>query len=510
MTELIDIPIGRPVLTAPRIVGPVPASGKSTPYSSCMVPGSHGDALMRHYDYVEEEYFLFGHANVYGPGLRSAAAGEHGLTTLQMKPLAGIVQPAMPYATRILLVRPRDNTKFSGRVHAYMFHNLNAKVAVERNLLRQGDAVLGLEGCSGTRFGPLEVPSGGIAQLHKFDLQRYRDLRLTESSPLAWPDLTPGRLGGIFENLDFGSPGGGTEIFQQEIYRSYGQAPDIFTQLAHALKNHDPAFPFEDKVGRVFSYALSGGTTFLQPYIDNHHAAGLLPDGRPPCDGYLVSVGLLPQTRPKRAVLVYLESEAEVIGAIKSGRVDPPDTDDPLFRIYQIPGAGHLISAPLPEEAGGLTEVEEIAKVVPEGIRGLSDVGEPPVGVIHYNKINAPIVWGIWHNMYNWIERGIPMPHADPIKRNATARDGVARDEHENALGGLRTPWVDVPDGTYLARISPKDPLRAGLRPFDEAKMKALYGDRDTYRAKLGEALQRLVDERWILQEDSSVMQGQT
>ena len=507
-TEPDVVSSGCPVLTTPKIVGPIPVSEDDLPYGTALQPGSYAARLMKEFDYVEEEYFLFGYANIYGPGVKGVDTKRDSAAIEKMKPLGGLVQEKMPYATRLLMVRPRDNANFSGRVHAYTFHNLIAQVTVERNLLRQGDAVLGLEGCSGTRFGPLETPSGGIAHLHKVNLERYRDLHFSYADPLSWPDLKPGQLAEAFKTMDFGSANASSGVFLQEISRSYAQAPDVITQLAHALKSNIPAFPFEGKIKRLFSFGASGGTTILQPYIDLHHNAGMMPDGRPPFDGYLVMVGRLPETRPEGAVLAYLESEGELITTIRMGRHYPPDTDNPPFRIYQIPGAGHTISAPLPEvtaaQAG--TELRDVARVVPEGIAGLTDRGDAPQGVLPYNKINTPIIWGLWHNMYAWIEQGVPMPKAPRIKLDPQTPDGIARDEHGNALGGLRTPWVEVPDAIYLSKFSQKNPLRAGMRPFSNEKMKDLYGNRERYLRLLNEKIDQMVRDRYIRPEDADLM----
>jgi Alpha/beta hydrolase domain len=504
-------PAMKPTLTLPKIVGPIPVSDGNTPFATTMTPGSYTAALMKEFDYIEEEYFLFGYANIYGPGVHPGEGASSGGASLQvqaLKPLAGVVQPGMPYATRVLLARPRDNAKFSGRVHAYTFHNIATQLPIERNLLRQGDVVLGLEGCSGTRFGPLEIPSGGIAQLHKFNLNRYRDLHFSDADPLAWPDLKPGKLAQAFGVLKFGSVDASHEVFLQELFRSYAQAPDIMSQLAHAMKSNNPAFPFEGKVKRLFSFGASGGSTILQTYINYHHDAGMMSDARPPFDGYLVMVGLHPDVRPKGAVLAILDSEAEVVEAIRAQRKEPPDTDNPRFRYYQIPGTGHMVSAPLPESIAARRSeaARSAASVVPEGIAGLSDTGEVPAGLTHYNKINQPIVWSLWSNMYAWIEKDIPMPKAPRMQLDPKAPDGVARDANGNALGGLRTPWVDIPDATYIARISQKDPLRAGMRLFSEEKMKSLYGSREHYVQLVNEKIDQLVKDRWIMAEDAVLM----
>lgn len=508
VSDLEAIPRGQPVLTPPRIAGPIPVSKDSVPYATTLQPGSYSAALMKKFDYIEEEYFLFGYANIYGPGVKGVNTETDVVAVEKMKPLGGLVQPEMPYATRLLMVRPRDNNNFSGRVHAYAFHNVNAFVPVERNFLRLGDAALCFEGCSGTRFGPLEIPSGGIAQLHKVNLKRYRDLHFSYASPLSWPDLKPGKLAESFKTLEFGRSDASLGVFLQEISRSYAQAPDIMTQLAHALKLSNPAFHFEGKVKRLFSYAASGGSTFLAPYVDYHHNAGMLPDGRPPFDGYLIMVGRLPKTKPRGAVLAYMETESEFITGILMQRDYPPDTDDPPFRIYQVPGAGHMFSAPLPEvtAAQAMTELRDAGKVVPEGIAGLTDRGEAPQDLLPYDKINMPIIWGLWNNMYAWIEDGVPMPKAPRLKRDLKAPDGIARDEHGNSLGGLRTPWVEVPDATYLPKISPKNPLNAGMRPFSKEKMKALYGSREHYLQLVNEKIDQMVRDRWIMPEDADLM----
>jgi hypothetical protein len=97
------------------------------------------------------------------------------------------------------------------------------------------------------------------------------------------------------------------------------------------------------------------------------------------------------------------------------------------------------------------------------------------------------------------------MPRAPRITRDPEAPDGIARDEHGNALGGLRTPWVDVPDARYVARISPDNPLSAGLRRFTDAEMQARYGSRDEYERRVRASLDEMVGDRFLLPEDVEI-----
>ena len=185
--------------------------------------------------------------------------------------------------------------------------------------------------------------------MHQYNLGRYRDLFLTNASPLAWPDLLPGNVGEASKGTaivnERGVRGG---IFLQEMSRAYAQAPDIMTQVAQALKINHPSLPFQGKVRLLINYAASGGSTFLTRYIDYHHKAAMLPDGRPAFDGYVVAVGILPHTRPEGAVLAYVLSEGDVGVNLRLRDRDPDNSDDPKFRVYHIPGTGHIMSAPLP------------------------------------------------------------------------------------------------------------------------------------------------------------------
>jgi hypothetical protein len=395
----------------------------------------------------------------------------------------------MPYVTRMMVTRPRDNAKFSGRVLAYTFHNLFLNTMVEPNFLRNGDAIVAVEGCSGSRYGPNEQQRGGIVNLQEFNLDRYRDLHLVYANPLVWPNLQPGRLGEGMKTWKVGDSGviGAAQLQEQE--RGYAQAPDIMSQMAHALKLNNPALPFDGKVRRLVSYAASGGSTFLTRYIDYHHDAARLPDGRPAFDGFMVAVGILPHTRPKDSVLTYILSEGDTEVNLSWREPDPADTDNPRFRVYQVPGTGHIMSASLPGQ-----EVNPADRKTPEGVH-------------YYDKQNKPILWGVWQNMFDWIEHGKPMPKTARITMDNNAPDHIARDKNGNALGGLRTPWMEVPDGTYIGRLE-GNLLRAGYRPFSEDKMRQLYGSRENYVRLIGRQVDRLVREGWVMAQDADLMKS--
>jgi Alpha/beta hydrolase domain len=498
--------LGQPARIAPRFAGPILVTAASKPWATAMAGGAK-EAMIKHFDYVEEEYFVSGTCGVYGPGGSVPTGADQAspiVFAAQLRPLAKLMRSGVPYTTRAIVLRPRDFARFSGRVHLIPNHNLAAETRTDKFILRGGDVWIGLEVNSGTRFGLEERPSGGIAHLRQYDAERYGGLSIPAGLPTDWPGLLPGRLGEAYKTLDLGGRQAAPEkrnIFRQEISRSYAQAPDIMTDVAALLRSGGPTSPLAGhKVRRIFTSGSSGQSTILTPYVDYHHEAARLRYGHVPFDGYMIRVGVWPATRPTGSVLVQVQSEAEAMKPMPPGELERlANTDDPMFRFYEIPGVGHGLTSRAPSPEGG------IGQLVPEGVIGISQTaGETEFQ--RYDKIALPVQWAMWANMDEWLEKGVPMPRTEPCKRDPDAPDGLARDQFGNVIGGLRLPWMDVPDAQYIGIIQENNPLEGGMKPFSEARMKELYGSREAYLAKLDEKLQQMVRERLILAEDIPLM----
>jgi hypothetical protein len=77
-----------------------------------------------------------------------------------------------------------------------------------------------------------------------------------------------------------------------------------------------------------------------------------------------------------------------------------------------------------------------------------------------------------------WITKGKPAPHAARLKvRNLSTNAEPLLDRHGNALGGVRTPYTDVPDRAYVAFGS--GPATCSLEghsnPFSRKVLHKLY-----------------------------------
>jgi hypothetical protein len=360
---------------------------------------------------------------------------------------------------------------------------------------------MGLEVNGGTRFGVEEQLSGGIVNLKKFDSRRYGELSIPAGLASDWPELQPGRLGEAFKHIAFMKMTDPSNIFRQEISRSYAQAPDIMTKMSEALRRNAPGNPlYGHQVRYVYTAGRSGQSTILQPYVDYHHEAARQQLGHVPFDGYQIRVGSMPTSRPTGSVLMIVLSEAEAQSVTPAMLPRLADTDDPMFRYYEISGMGHGLT-------GRPNVSSTIGSVVPKGVQGISDIGGKTV-YQPFNKVSLPLQWAMWRNLYDWVEKGIPMPRAPRIDRDASAPDGLARDRFGNATGGLRTPWMDYPDARYVGIIQENNPLEGGMMPFSEARMKELYGSDAAYQKKLETALQAMAHDRWILEEDIPLMRA--
>jgi hypothetical protein len=152
-----------------------------------------------------------------------------------------------------------------------------------------------------------------------------------------------------------------------------------------------------------------------------------------------------------------------------------PDSDH--LRIWESAGTSHV----------GLTTME------------LPDMGNgaPCRGSF------APSIRAAYHHLQRWLDDGTLPPSQPRIQR---AADGTAaRDEHGNALGGIRWPHVEAPLGVHRgeANAGPID-LMGATTPFDAAKVRALYDGRADYDARFAAAVAALVESGAMLPDDAA------
>jgi hypothetical protein len=102
------------------------------------------------------------------------------------------------------------------------------------------------------------------------------------------------------------------------------------------------------------------------------------------------------------------------------------------------------------------------------------------------------------HRLDRWVRTDVPAPQ--PPRAEFDARGQIARDEHGNALGGLRLPPIDVPVARYVGASCG---LFGATIPLDPATLMDLYPTHDEYVSQMREATKEAVAAGVLLRFDA-------
>ncbi len=443
-----------------RLEGPVRVTATSRPFRSALNKDSSLYVDLDALAYVEEEWFVHGTADAVDPD-------------------GGVLAALAPFRTRLLVRRPASPTSSSGALFIEPLHNILEDTpgwtAMYRHLARRGHTWIGVTVNNGS-FAPAGDPrAGGVAYLQAQDPERYGRLHLEVFDR---PPPTPAPIG----------PGGfDPEDMRWRMGIAAPQGHHIMRQLVEALhagQATTEGFLTTDKIQRLYATGWSQTGFFWQQFLEHgNHELTCRPDGRSAIDAYLICVLPGQIHKPADTIVVQLLSEAEVVGTLRlPNRVDD-DSDAPPYRGYEVPGTFHFWQE---------------KPTAPPPSRGGSEHSGP-----HNGRPWDVVIHAVIENLERWLRDGVPLPRAERIVRDPAAADGVARDAHGNARGGLRSPWVDVPTARYLARCV-CSPVIGAMVPFDAATMHRLYPTGDALARSWRDALVALVAQRWLLAEDAA------
>ena len=456
----------------PTVTGPIPVTATSHPFGAAdqeLVP----EDLAR-YGYVEEEYLVSGTANVYD----WPAAGP-----------AVVRTPNVPYTTRILVRRPAKASHSSGNAVVEMLNptnrfDLNIGWSIMRKqLLRSGDTWIGIT------IRPISVDA-----LKNFDPQRYGALSF--ASP--YPPGDPNRCATGVE--------AGTER---------GLGWDINSQVGEWIQSDAKSNPLRRVIRRVYGFGYSQTGGYLNTYVNAIHPLDVQRRGKPVFDGYFIAVaggafvGLAPinacqatppasdprhVTRNVGVPVIRAMSQSDYLTGITARR---PDSDAPgdRYRHYEVAGAGHAS----PFELYYSAKPEDIVK---------AGRPVPPMNCNEGPRSRFPTSVAfdaILQNLELWVDRGITPPHADPIE----VVDGQpVLDEHGNVVGGVRSPYVDVPTSTWHGNATGASFcfIAGWEEPFSAQTLQTLYPTHGTYVSKVAHDTVRLTAQRFITAADGVEM----
>ncbi len=138
-------------------------------------------------------------------------------------------------------------------------------------------------------------------------------------------------------------------------------------------------------------------------------------------------------------------------------------------------------------------------------LRQRRDFGAQPPGlampgVENPNTLSfGPVADAALHHVQGWINGGPPPPSQARVEF-AGEPSVIVRDEHENALGGIRLPDLAAPTGSHRGASKEGVPdLSGSSTPFSGEKLRELYRDHEGYLAQFEAAVRHGVSEGFLL-----------
>jgi Alpha/beta hydrolase domain len=425
-----------------KIEGPLPEPGKGL-----LIWGVDANG------YVAEEFFLRGTADTFESVSMADAvdtntrdhAADQAKRSFPLKRTAA----AQPYCTRLVVYRPAQASRFSGTVVMETTHPLGGGAnlvwrSINPFFMERGDAYVAVQ-------HPATLP--GLAQA---DSARYGALKAVHLSQL-WGMLA-----------DAG-----------KLVKSHAATPLLGGARAHRLY--------------MTGYSFTGVATAT--FADYHHDRTRLTGGAPVFDGYLPMANAM-YVKPLDVPVIRLntQSDFDSFGAVANRAPDSAH-----FRHYEVAGASHVWEEkPL---AGAAVPPRGPAIAPPPGQPHLdpsSCFAQFPAGYKPNDFPLSLVMTQAFVNLFAWVEKGTVPPASAHIEVDGQGKTRV--DEHGNALGGLRLPEVSVPNATYGVAQGTLCFLFGYKLPFDADKMKRLYGNKESYVAKVSDAAKQLVAQRLIEQ----------
>ena len=408
--------VAMPALAAPQVTEIPPGAGThGYPYDAVPTTASFPGAPtinLASYGYAEREFTMAGTTSIYRQSGPWSSSGRWGVS---------VAQSNVPYRTRLLVRYPTDPAKFNGTVVVEWLNDTTGGdqdpvwSEIYSEVLSAGYAYVGVS-----------AQTGSMNELRAWDSARY------------------GSLG------DSGD----------------GQSYDVFSQAAQVLRA-DSATLLGGLVPRTVIGAGDSQSAFrVDTYVNaiqpvSHVFDGFLAIGRSvfaaPIGGGLV--GFLPAPAYVRTdnttpfIQINTEGDIEELGAALARQ---PDSN--YLRTWELAGAAHIDLHEGLYEANTIQR-EEPQLTAPKCVFGVvSNGATQPDSMGVYQAEDAALAV-----LQKWITQGVQPPHGSPIATTPLF-NVVKRDQHGNALGGIRLPDIAVPTQTYSA-INFSQPSQQSLSP---------------------------------------------
>lgn len=303
--------------------------------------------------------------------------------------------------------------------------------------------------------------------------------------------------------------GRGLKAIDPERYGSLshpgdGYAFDLFTQVGRALRDGSPVLG-GIRPDVLIAVGESQSAMALTTYYDGFHAEARV------YDGFLVhSRGAFPLpivgpgeaadllsalTRPERprfrddlsTPVLTIQAEGDTVGILASSRAR--QDDGPTFRLWEVAGTAHADRHLL----GPAADLVDCTVPINDG----------PMHLVTKAALRALDVW---------IRTGEAPPSAPRIDVDLSeGAPRIVRDADGVALGGIRTPPVDVPVDVLSGQPASTAIfclLLGTTTPLPDERIAALYASRDAYVSAFAASADAAIAAGFVLLEDREALLG--
>jgi len=483
--------ITTPSVPNPKVEGPIEPSSKISLLGSTLFPLSE-------VGYEQSEFFLSGTATAYTSAKPLTPNGMWHVTP----------EAKANYKTRIVVYRPIDAARFDGTVMVEWFNVTGGTDAAAAwltghvQMIRDGMAYVGVDAQTGGIYGQ----AGSIAAREGAGGIKVVD---------------PARYGSLVQ------PG---DSFSYSIFEQTGEA--VHKDAGRILGGLHPE--------RVIALGESQSAFRLVTYLD-----AIQPLSRGVYDGYLVysrgGDGADLSQAPLRTIttptptyirtdldvpVLMFETEADVIGlGYRLARQAPTR----YIREWEVAGTAHddtygLIYAR--EDTGkGAADTEAFESMLDppkDPIPGAVDCAVPINAGSHTYEIRAAI-----QALNTWVATGTAPPQSPRLEVDPSDPSEFVKDSNGEAVGGIRTPQVQVPVAVLsgvgqpgsFAISNPGSATESGAVsggvlcgifgttiPFSESKLAALYPTHESFVEKWDAATAAEVRQGYLLEADARVL----
>ncbi|MCZ6774801.1 MAG: alpha/beta hydrolase domain-containing protein [Proteobacteria bacterium] len=344
-----------------------------------------------------------------------------------------------PYKTRIVVRKPADDAQFSGFVMMEAMHPSGHTPIFEytSNYFMDSGHI------------DVEVVTGGLNFLTEHNPARYEGIQVSNS-----------------------------------------QVSEILAQIGAAIKSDHATSPIAGLGLRNMVLAGTSATAgILVRYLPGHMVYRT-PDMERIFDGFLPHANGSTIQRVD-VPLIQVPTMTEVMRGAATPRQDGDEPGN-QYRLYEFAGMAHVDSR--------------------QSIRFQPHPCAMPMSQF---PLQAYVSVAL-HHLLRWVDEGITPPRADRVlvDRNPT-NDGslMALDALGNPIGGIRNPYVDAPTAKHIfpnALAEPEIPnahpaagtmcrLGSGQEVFSAAKLRELYGDKQTYLNRVESQVRGLEAAGWSL-----------